>query len=337
ERAGLALRVVPGMADAQTLKTQIEQRLGARAAKLAQTLSSAKQAIAEQRFVPPASDDAYTSLRAVLALDPANTDARQLLDELPKRIIEAATARAQTNAAAAASIVTYSRRIFAQDAALATLSQKLQAQLAAEKNAALAQAARDRIGKILAVSAPAPEQLRAGAKDLDDLLVADSTNKDTLALRTRLIDTIGAELQAAPGVAEFDALAALLKEQARPLSGDRAYVALVATLPALRAKVAQAETARAEAQRGELVLNAYPWAKVDSVFDANHEPVPLPADTTTPLVLTLPAGTYVVTFRHPNAGKPVRVIATVEARKRVAANAAFPTISAKEYFSRAGW
>ncbi|MHB8447732.1 MAG: protein kinase domain-containing protein [Rudaea sp.] len=337
ERAGLALMVAPGLTDAQTLKTQIEQRLGARAAKLAQTLSSAKQAIAEQRFVPPASDDAYTSLQTVLALDPTNTDARQLLGELPKRIVEAATARAQTNAAAAAAMVDYSRRIFVQDAALATLSRKLQAQLAAEKNAALAQAARDRIGKILAVSTPAPAQLRAGAKDLDDLLATDSANKDTLALRTRLIDALGVELQAAPGVAEFDALAALLKEQARPLSGDRAYAALVATLPALRAKVAQAETARAEAQRGELVLNAYPWGKVESVLDANRQPVPLPADATTPLVLTLPAGSYVVTFRHPKVGKPVRVIATVEARKRVVANAAFPTISAREYFSRAGW
>ena len=138
-------------------------------------------------------------------------------------------------------------------------------------------------------------------------------------------------------MAEFDALTALLKEQAKLLSGDRAYAALEGTLPALRAKVAQAEQARAEAQRGELVLNAYPWGKVESVLDANRLPVTLPDDTTTPLVLTLPAGSYAITFRHPQANKPARVIAKVEAQKRVIANAAFPTISATEYFSRAGW
>jgi hypothetical protein len=54
-------------------------------------------------------------------------------------------------------------------------------------------------------------------------------------------------------------------------------------------------------------------------------------------VLTLPAGSYVITFKHPKAAKPVQVIAKVEARKRVTANAAFPTISSKEYFSRVGW
>ena len=337
ERAGLALMVAPGLADAQTLKAQIEQRLGARVAKLAQTLSAARQAIAEQRFVPPATGDAYAALQAALALDPGNADAKQLLAELPKRIAEAAITRAQIDAGAAAAMVEAARRVFVQDAALAALSQKLQTQLGAEKAAAQAQTARDRIEKILAASTPTPEQLRAAAKDLGDLLAVDAGNKDTLALRTRLIEAIRTELQAAAGVAEFDALTALLKEQAKLLSGDRAYAALEGTLPALRAKVAQAEQARAEAQRGELVLNAYPWGKVESVLDANRLPVTLPDDTTTPLVLTLPAGSYAITFRHPQANKPARVIAKVEAQKRVIANAAFPTISATEYFSRAGW
>jgi serine/threonine-protein kinase PpkA len=76
---------------------------------------------------------------------------------------------------------------------------------------------------------------------------------------------------------------------------------------------------------------------VESVLDANRQPVSLPADSTTPLVLNLPAGSYVITFRHPQASKPAQVIAKVEAQKRATANAAFTTISAQEYFSRAGW
>ncbi len=337
ERLGLALMVAPGLSDAQALKTQIEQRLGARATKLAQTLGAARQAIAEQRFVPPAADDAYAALGNVLALDPGNADAKLLLAELPKRIVDAATVRAQTDAGAAAAMVEAARRVFVQNAALDALSTKLQGQLIAEKSAAQAQAARERIAKILALPAPSIEQLRAGAKELGELLAANSGDKDALALRTRLVDAIGSDLAAAQGVTQFDVLAALLKELEKPLSGDSAYTTLASTLPALRAKVAQAEQARAEAERGTLVLNAYPWGKVESVLDASRQPMPLPADTTTPLVLNLPAGSYVIKFSHPQASKPAQVIAKVEAQKRATANAAFTSISAQEYFSRAGW
>ncbi|MDR3388024.1 MAG: protein kinase [Rudaea sp.] len=337
ERADLAVKVAPTQSDAQALKDQIELRLGARATKLAQTLGAARQAIAEQRFVPPAKDDAYAALGAVLALDPGNADARQLLAALPKRIADAAAVRAQTDAGAAVAMIDAARRVFVQDAALAALAQKLQTQLDTEKSLAQAQAVRERIAKVVATPAPAVEQLRAAAKDLGDLLGANPADQETLALRTQLIDAIGADLQAAPGVVQFDAFAALLKEQEKLLAGDRAFAPLAGTLPGLRAKVDKAEQARAEAERGTLVLNAYPWGKVESVLDASRLPVTLPADTTTPLVLTLPAGSYVITFRHPQAAKPAQVIAKVEAQKRATANAAFPTISAQEYFSRAGW
>jgi hypothetical protein len=233
-------------------------------------------------------------------------------------------------------MVNAARSVFAQDAALAALQTRLQEQLGAEKAAAQAQAARARIEKVLAGSAGV-EQLRTAAQDLDGLRAADAANKDVVVLRTRLIDAIGSALHAANGVAEFDALATLLKEQDKALSGDAAYAKLVAELPNARAKVAQAEDARLEAERGELVLNAYPWGKVESVLDANRQPVKLPDDATTPLILKLPAGSYAITFRHPQAHKPVQVIARVEAQKRAAASAAFTTISTQEYFTRAGW
>ena len=337
ERVGLALKVAPALADAQAFKEQIEKRLGAQAAKLAQTLNSARQAIAEQRFVAPAPDDAYAALGNALQLDPNNADAKQLLAALPKRILDAATARAQNDAGAAAAMIEAAKKVFPQDAAIAALSTKLQGQLSAERAAAQAQAVRERIAKVLAAPAPTPDQLRAAAADLGGLLAADANDKESLTLRTRLVEALGADLQGASGVSQFDALEALFKEQQKLLGADPVYATLAATLPSLRAKVAQAEQARAEAERGTLVLNAYPWGKVESVLDANRQPVPLPADATTPVVLTLPAGSYVITFRHPQSTKAAQVIARVEAQKRASANAAFTSISAEEYFSRAGW
>src|SRR4029077_354934 len=112
--------------EAQALKDQIEKRLGAQASKLAQTLNAARQAIAEQRFGPPAPDDAYGALGNALSLDPYNADDKQLLAALPKRILDAATTRAQNDAGAAAAMIEAARKVFPQDAAIAALSTKLQ-------------------------------------------------------------------------------------------------------------------------------------------------------------------------------------------------------------------
>jgi len=337
ERVGLALRVAPTLSDAQALKTQIEQRLGAKAAQIAQSLNAARQAIAEQRFVPPAPDDAYAALGNVLQLDPNNADAKQLLAALPKRILEAATARAQNNAGAANAMVEAARKVFPQDNALSALSGKLQTQLASEKAEADAQDARERIAKALSAPAPSIEQLRSASNEIGALLAKNANDKETLTLRSRLVEAYAAQLAAAQTTAQFDALAAALKREEKLLVADPAYAGLSNSLGATRGKVVQAEQARAEAERGTLVLNAYPWGKVESVLDANRQPVPLPTDTTTPVVLTLPAGSYVITFRHPQAAKPAQVIAKVEAQKRATANAAFTSISSQEYFSRAGW
>jgi serine/threonine protein kinase len=337
DRLGLALKAAPDLADAQTLKTQIEQRLGERASKIAQTLSAARQAVAEQRFVAPAKDDAYDALQSVLQQDPSNTDAKQLLDELPKRVVEAANARAQTDVGAAVAMVDASRKVFPSNAALNALSGKLQTQVGVERAAAQAQETRERIEKTFASPSPSAEQLRAVASALAGLIAADATTKENLALRARFVDELRDELESSNTAAAFDATTTLAKEQNKLLGGETSYQSLIASLPALRNKVVDAEKARLDAERGELVLNAFPWGNVESVVDSNRQQIPLPPDASTPLVLNVPAGNYVITFRHPKANKPVQVIAKVEARKRVSANAAFPTISSKEYFTRAGW
>jgi len=337
DRVGLALQVAPGLADAQKLKDQIEKRLGARGAQLAQLLGAARQAIAEKRFVPPAQNDAHSALTATLKFDPSNAEAAQLLAELPKRIADTANDNARTDVAAAIALVEASQRIFPQDPALGSLAQSLKAKLADERLARQRQSDRDSVAKVLSGQAPGAQQLRTASDAIASLLASDAADKEAQQLRKRWIDVVDGELQSAETPAQFDALATLLTEQKKNVGADPAFEKVVQSLPALRAKVAAAEQAKLEAQRGQLVLNAYPWGKVESVLDANRQPVALPADATTPFTLTLPAGSYVITFRHPDAAKPAQVIAKVEAQKRSTANAAFTTISAQEYFSRAGW
>ena len=338
ERAELALRVAPQRADAAALKSEIEQRLGQRLADIGRALSQAKQAIAEQRYFAPADSNARGALDKVFALDAQNAEARQLQAELPLRVAETVQARALAkDTAAALALAREGAAAFPADAKLKTLLAQVEAQVQTEQREADAKSVRERIASAIAATPLKIDALGPAATALNGLLAANPRDADALALRARLAETLAAAQRAAPSLAEFDALAAFVRNNERLLAAEPAAAALTRDAAALRQKLEQVEQERLAALQGELQLNAQPWANVESVVDGNRKAISLPADASTPFTLKLPAGSYVITFRHPQANKPVTVIAKVEPQRRAAANAAFPTISAEDYFSRAGW
>ena len=312
---------------------------------------------------------AFQFVQKVLQKDPGNSRAQEMLDKIAHELgnkAEAALTEARLDAAA--ELDDQGLLVRPDDSALKALKARIAdargeaaRKVAEEKQAAEKQAAetaaheqqalqaqqaqtaaaselRERIGKVLAAGAAAPAaDLRAAVADLGQLYASEPAGKETLALRARVIDAIGTRLQKAADTTEFDGWARLVSEQRKVLESDPAFATLTKAAPAWRAKVVAAEQEQEAALRGELVINAQPWGTVESVLDANRQPVKLPADASTPLTLSVPAGSYVVTIRHPRADKPTQVIAKVEAKKRANADAAFPTISAQEYFSRAGW
>lgn len=338
ERAELALRADPSRADATALKTEIEQRLGQRLVDIGRALSQAKQAIAEQRYLNPAGNSARDALDNVLKLDPQNTEARELLAELPRRVGDSVQAKAAAKETAAALALARSgTAAFPADAALKTLLAQVEAQAQGEQRDADAKAARERIANAIGATPVSADGLGQAAAALAALLAADPRDAEALALRTRLVETVAAAQRAATSLTDFDALTGFVRSNEKLLSAEPAATALLRDAPALRQKLEQVETERLAALQGELVLNAQPWAQVESIVDGNRKAIGLPGEASTPFALKLPAGNYVITFRHPQASKPVTVIAKVEAQRRAVANAAFPTISAEDYFSRAGW
>ncbi|MBL8297182.1 MAG: protein kinase [Rhodanobacteraceae bacterium] len=338
ERAELALRADPSRADATTLKSEIEQRLGQRLADIGRALSQAKQAIAEQRYLAPVGNNAREALEKVLKLDTENAEARQLLVELPRRVAEGVDVRLTAkDTGAALELARSGATAFPADAALKALLARLEAQAQTEQREAEAKASRERIANAIGATPVRVDSLASAAAALNALLAADPRDAEALALRTRLAETTAAAQRAAVSLVEFDALAGFVRSNEKLLAGEPAAMALLRDAPALRQKLEQMEQERLAALQGELMLNAQPWAQVESIVDGNRKAVSLPGEASTPFALKLPAGNYVITFRHPQASKPVTVIAKVEAQRRAVANAAFPTISAEDYFSRAGW
>ena len=179
-------------------------------------------------------------------------------------------------------------------------------------------------------------ELRAAFDGITQLLTQDAADADTQALRARAIAAMGKRLQAAAGTEDFDALAGFVKGRDAAWASDPAWAGMLRDMPTWRAQVVAAAQAQAAANAGELLLNATPWARVDAVADGSGRAVTLPEDSSTPLLLKLPAGTYSVVFRQPLDGKSKQMTVSIEGQKRATLSASFAVPDAKEYFKHAG-
>jgi serine/threonine protein kinase len=168
---------------------------------------------------------------------------------------------------------------------------------------------------------------------IDEGLRVRPKDAEMLALKER----IAAQLAPPPAPATPNA------DSAAPVAGTPAPATTTANAISTANAAAASPTTNTTASKpavpvnGELLLNALPWANVESVLDEHQQAVKLPADASTPFVLQLPAGKYTVTFRNPLSAKPLQVETTVDAGKRAQAVTAFATTSAQGYLSRAGW
>ena len=305
----------------------------------------AENRIAHDEFVvaAPGSDgSALQYLQKIVEKDPGNRRAKELLAQVATELGTQAEAALGTGDLDRAEELDKQGLLAQPDNAAL---KKLQERIADERKPAEPAAppvpemaaTREHLQTTLADSSPSDADLRAAVGEFEKIYEGDPTAADTLALRSRLLDAVGTHMQKARGVDQFDGWVALVGAQQKIFGDDPAFAALQQAEPAWRRRIAAAEQEQARALQGELVLNAAPWASVESVVDADRKEVTLPDDATTPLVLSVPAGGYTVTFRNPLSKKSARVTVKVEANKRALAEATIPTMSSQEYFSRAGW
>ena len=292
---------------------------------------------------PGGDGSALDFIHKVELKDPRNERAGELRALIGKQL--AAQGDAELTAQhidAAAKIDTDGLTLLPGDAALLALQKRVaqahaqvltQAQTAAQADATRHKA-QAQVGMLLDSGSDA--ELRAAFDGITQLLAADSSDKDTQALRSRALATMAQRLQTAASTADFDAMAGFVKNHDKDMSGDPAWPLLLQNLPTWRAKIVATTQAHAAANIGQLLLNATPWARVEAIADGNGHAVALPDDSITPLLLNVPAGNYSVVFRQSPDGKSQQMAVTVAAQKRATLTAAFVAPSAKEYFSHAG-
>ena len=91
---------------------------------------------------------------------------------------------------------------------------------------------------------------------------------------------------------------------------------------------------RGPAPTGTLVIDAAPWATVTAIQTESGRAQPLPSPASTPLSISLPAGTYQITLTGPDS-KVTTVTARVDVGGvAVAPPARFQTVTVEEYFEQ---
>ncbi|MGH8028790.1 MAG: protein kinase domain-containing protein [Arenimonas sp.] len=333
-----ALAAVPADRGYAERKAALEGQLGARMTQISRNLAAARAAITARRFLEPATQSADAFIEAVLKSDPDNVDARKLRADLPRLIGAAAKAMvAEGKASQATALLAAAGKRYPEDRAiaaqLASVEQGQRAAAAVEERAQRLAGIRQQLAK------PKLDAASAGtlATSLNTLLVADPADRDARTYRDTLLRSLR---DAIAGATTSDALTALdpvVAAVRKGLPAEAGALALTDTLATRRTVVATLERAALAAISGELVINATPWADVESILDARNAAVTLPKSRSTPLRLILPAGTYRVTLRHPGVREPRVVIAQVEAKKVRTLGAAFPTLTADKFLERAGY
>lgn len=321
-------------------RNTLAQRLDQRQAQIAQGINAARAAINARRYVAPADNNARALLDGVLAIDAGNADARRLLAGLPALVRDAATELAKEGRHDdALGLLRDAAAAWPDDASLTDATRRLQTERDRGQRLATRDAHLAEVQELLARRQLNADTARAIGFALAELEKLDANDAEALAQRQRVMRGIDRVIASAQTPAQLEPLAPVLEQLALQLGASSPdVVALQAGMLAARTRLQADEAARIAASSGLLVVNAAPWANVESVVDqSTGTPLALPADRSTPLRLTAPAGTYRVSFRHPDVAQPVVVVATVEAKATGHASAAFRSIVAADYLQRAGY
>jgi len=187
-------------------------------------------------------------LRKVQQKDPGNARAQQLLGDIAGRLrSRAESALNEGNLAAAAEMDAQGLQVAPANRALKELRERIAEARARDAGksagagtaAAAAPPSREHLDKLVAGSASAPD-LRAAVDEFVRAYGAEPAGADALALRSRLLDAIGTQMQKSASPAEFDGWVALLDDQRGAFAGDPAWSALQQARAGWRARIVAA-------------------------------------------------------------------------------------------------
>jgi serine/threonine protein kinase len=274
----------------------------------------------------------YLEMRPALADDPEFKSLEPRVIGAARVSIEAALASGDS-----AGALNNARRLaqaLPQDQDLARLVVRLQAELSSADLKRADQAWR----QTLAAGPIDATRLAALLGGLEELAQLQQPTAEHQQMRQLLATVVRSDADALVEKGDYDGALALLGQARAGLGNVGLLLEAQQRISAEREKAgAQQRLADERALQGQVAISSAPWARIDEIVDAAGKRVALPADAATPLLLSLPEGSYRVTLSSGQGAARRQEGITVERGKLATLSLTLPGYGAEQHLRELGW
>ena len=225
--------------------------------------------------------------------------------------------------------------VLPQDASLSALASTLQISV----NGAQLRSAVDK-WRATALTDAAIDSTRLASliADLGEIAKLGQPPDEHQKLRELLANAVTIDARQSVKKGDFDTALSLLGQARAGLGNIQVLVDTQKELSQLREAAGATQRAAEErARQGQLAISAAPWARVEGIAAEDGKSISLPADASTPLLLTLPEGRYRVTLAAGQGNARRQEAVTVTRGQLVALNPRFEGYGADQYLREVGW
>ena len=331
------LLAVPDDADLLAIQAQSTGQLSARDQEIQSLLQEAQRLVLTGSFLPPG-QNALEAFNSVEEMDPGNQQAARGLARLPDQVFEEANQLEKLgDFRGAGELLEKARSSFGDQARFTELQTRLDNSIAQQAKEELLQDLLDTSKALIATRPMTLDLIDQAARTLQDINTRFPGNLTAVTLLDDFIDAVNARASQVSVSGNEDAGFVLLDRALNHYEGNQRLLSSRSALEKVKRDRLAEEARRLAALMGKLAIDAVPWGEVVEIRDANGKTQEISGSLTTPLLVNLMSGNYVVSIRDSNGGSPQDLAVTVVAQQTATAIAKFDSLSADEYFERSNW
>ncbi len=323
----------------ELLKIQQESfsKLGARDREIQSKLQQAQRLVVSGKFLPPG-ESAWGLFKEVEDMDPGNAQAARGIAGLPDQVFEEANQQQRLgNLRGARDLLKIAQTSFPDQQRFADLKVSMDRAIAQQQKEQRLQNLLDASAKLVASRPMTLDVIDQSAKALKDLNKEFPGNLTAARQVTELITAISSGAREVSVGGNEDAGFVLLNLGLKYFADNQQLLATRKDLKKTRQDRLAEKARQRAALMGQLAIDAVPWGEVTEIRDSAGKPVQgLPTSRSTPLLVSLEAGSYTVSIKN-SSGSPKELSVNVIAQQVVPAVAKFNSLTADEYFKRSSW
>ena len=331
------LLAVPDNAELLAIQAQSTGQLSAREQEIQSRLQSAQRLVLSGKFLPPG-ENALDVFNSVEELDPGNQQAARGLDRLPDQVFEEASQQARLgNLTGARDLLEIAQTSFEDQSRFGELKARMESDIAQQAKDELLQDLLDSSQNLIARQPMTLDLIDQAASTLDEINTQFPGNLTAVGQMDDFVDAINIRARQVSAGGNEESGFILLDRALSHYEGNQRLMDARRALEKVRDDRLAEEARRLAAMQGKLAIDASPWGEVTEVRDADGNTQNIPGGQSTPLLMTLMAGSYTILINDSNGGSPQTLSVNVVAQQTVVATANFDSLTADDYFERSSW